>query len=291
LRSNPVFATGLILLLLSACSPLRVIDRIVPDTGYRLDANIPYGSEPRQKLDIYRPAARLKSRTVIVFLYGGGWRRGDRAGYRFVGQALASRGYLVVIPDYRLYPYVTFPTFVEDAAAAVGWVHREITKHGGDPGRIVVAGHSAGAHSAALLALDRKYLKRAGVPHSTLAGWIGLSGPYVFDPSKIFRTRPVFKTAQPPAAARPITFAHNGGPPALLIHGEQDWTVRDRNSMELARQLRSAGGTVRYVPMVDTGHGAILLGLAEPFRYGSPLLGHITDFVESLDRRSVNRFP
>jgi acetyl esterase/lipase len=289
MRLIPVLTAGLVLSLLAACSVFEVIDRLVPETGYRLEAGIPYGAGTRQKLDVYRPAVRVKSKAVIVFLYGGRWRKGERRNYRFVGQMLASRGYLVVIPDYRLYPEVTFPGFVEDAAAAIAWVYREIATRGGDPGRIVVAGHSAGAHSAALVALDRTYLKRAGVPHSALAGWIGLAGPYAFDPLKFSNTRPIFATARPPASARPITFVHAGAPPALLIHGDQDWTVSDKNSVELARLLRKAGGKVRYVSVADTGHGGLLLGLAEPFGSGSQVVRQIIDFVESLAGRAVSR--
>ena len=239
-----------------------VIDRLVPDTGYWLDAGIPYGVGARRKLDVYRPATALKSGTPIIFLYGGSWRKGNRRSYRFICQMLTSRGYLVIIPDYRLYPEVTFPGFVEDAAASIGWVRREIATRGGDPSRIVVAGHSAGAHSAALLALDRTYLEKAGVPHGAIAGWVGLAGPYAFDPSRFSNTRPIFATAHPPAAARPISFAHAGAPPALLIHGEQDLTVSIRNSEELAKRLRDVGNQVRYVPVADTGHGGLLLGLA-----------------------------
>jgi len=289
MRLIPVFAAGLALSLLAACSVLGVIDRLVPDSGYRLEEGIAYGAGARHKLDVYRPAGRLKSKTVIVFLYGGGWRAGERRGYRFVGQNLASRGYLVVIPDYRLYPEVSFPAFVEDAAAAVGWVHREIAARGGDPGRIIIAGHSAGAHSAALLALDRRYLKQAGVPHGAIAGWIGLAGPYVVDPADFSSTRAIFASARPPGAARPITFVRAGAPPALLIHGDHDWTVGIENSEELARRLRAVGAKVRYVPVADTGHGGLLLGLAEPFGSDSPVVRDITDFIGTLDSGTLPR--
>ena len=287
MRLIQVFAAGLVLSLLSACTVFDVIDRLVPHTGYGLEPGISYGTGVRRKLDVYRPAAQVKSRAVIVFLYGGGWRKGERRKYRFVGQMLASQGYLVVIPDYRLYPAVTFPGFVEDAAAAIGWVHREIAARGGDPGRIFIAGHSAGAHSAALLALDPIYLEKAGVPRKALAGWIGLSGPYAFDPSKFSSTRPIFATAHPPDSARPINFVRAGAPPALLVHGDQDWTVSDKNSIELARRLRDVGARVRYVSLADTGHGAVLLGLAEPLRGDTRLVDDITNFVNAPDGRIV----
>jgi acetyl esterase/lipase len=269
--------------LIAGCSVFGVIDRIVPETGYRLEAGIPYGPAARQRLDVYNPTTQLKSKTVIVFIYGGSWRKGDRRKYRFVGQMLASQGYLVVIPDYRLFPEMSFPGFVDDAASAVGWVHREIASRGGDPLRIVVAGHSAGAHSAALLALDRTYLEKADVPYAALAGWIGLSGPYAFDPTRFASTRPIFATARPPEAAKPINFVRAGAPPALLIHGDQDWTVSDRNSIELTRRLRAVGGMVHYVSVPDTGHGTLLLNLVAPLRGDSSTVDEISDFIKSLD--------
>lgn len=282
MQIGKIAAAGILGTVLSACSPLGAIDRLVPDTGYQREAGLAYGPDARQKLDVYRPAGALKSKAAIVFLYGGSWRKGDRDKYRFVGQLLASQGYLVVIPDYRLYPTVRFPSFVEDAAAAVGWVHREIAARGGDPNRIVVAGHSAGAHSAALIALDPSYLKAAHVPREALAGLIGLSGPYGFDPATIKSTRPIFAPAVPPGAARPITFAGANAPPTLLIHGDQDWTVSPRNSVELTQRLSDAGGKVTYVPVADTGHAGIILGLAQPFHAGGPVLRLVTDFVDSL---------
>ena len=286
-----MFTAGLALTLATACSPLTVIDRFVPETGYEREADIPYGAEPRQKLDVYQPVAGRRSQAVIVFLYGGSWRKGDRKSYRFVGQMLASQGYLVVIPDYRLYPEVTFPGFVEDSASALAWVHRNIASRGGDPEKIVVIGHSAGAHNAALLALDRRYLKNAGVPYGSLAGWVGISGPYAFDPRKFSRIRPIFATAQPPESARPITLVGAGAPPAMLIHGEQDWTVSITNSIELTKRLQAVGGTVHYKALPDTGHTDILLGLAEPFKSDSPLVAHIANFVGTLDGKAVARSP
>ena len=179
------------------------------------------------------------------------------------------------------------PGFVGDAAASIGWVRREIATSGGDPGRVVVAGHSVGVHSAALLALDRTYLEKAGVPQGAIAGWAGLAGPYAFDPSRISNTRPLFATAYPPAAVRLISSAHAGAPPTLLIHGEQDCTVSIRYSEELAKRLRDVGNQVRYVPVADISHGGFLLGLAEPFQPGSQMARHITDFVDPLDSRTV----
>ena len=269
---------------LSACSPLILVDALVPDTGYQRETAIQYGPEARQKLDVYRPAGPIRSKTVFVFIYGGSWKTGTRSNYRFVGQTLASQGYIVVVPDYRLYPEVRFPSFVEDAALAVAWVHREIAAYGGDPERIVVSGHSAGAHIAALLALDKTYLGDAGVPRGTIAGLVGLAGPYVFDPLRYRSIRPIFETAEDPNAARPVTFARANAPPALLIHGTGDSTVGPRNSEELKRRLTELGARARYVPLVDVGHSGILLSLSKPFRDRAPVVEEIMAFIDRLDR-------
>ncbi len=220
---------------------------------------------------------------VIVFLYGGSWKSGARQDYRFVGQTLASLGYIAVIPDYRLYPDVRFPAFVEDAAKAVAWVHREIEKYGGSPNKIVLAGHSAGAHIAALLALDPSYLREAGVAKSDIAGLIGLAGPYGFDPLEYSGIRPIFESTRNVDAARPVTFARAGAPPTLLLHGVEDWTVGERNSAEMADRLKNEGVSVHYVRLENIGHSGILLALSSPFSDIAPVVEQIVDFMKRVD--------
>lgn len=265
---------------LAGCSPLVLINGLVPHSGYELESGIPYGPAERQKLDIYWPLAPAKSNAVIVFLYGGSWKSGERRNYRFVGQALASRGYSVVIPDYRLYPEAQFPDFVEDAAAAIGWVHREFRHRSGDPDCIIVIGHSAGAHIAALIALDDKYLGNAGVPDGSLAGWVGLAGPYAFDPLAFSSTRPIFESVKDRNSARPITLVRSDAPPALLIHGLADETVSPANSASLAAALELNGAPVRHEPLAGLGHIRVLLALAAPFRGIAPITDKISDFIE-----------
>lgn len=270
---------------LAGCSPLVLVNGLVPDTGYELETDIPYGPEERQKLDIYRPLALAKSNAVIVFLYGGSWKSGERRNYRFVGQALASRGYSVVIPDYRLYPEVRFPDFVEDAAAAIGWVHREFRHRSGNSNCIIIAGHSAGAHIAALVALDEKYLRHAGVPDGLLAGWVGLAGPYAFDPLAFSSTRPIFESANDLDRARPITLVRPDAPPALLIHGLAEETVSPTNSASLTAALELNGVPVRHEALAGIGHIRVLLALAVPFRSIAPITERISDFIEGLVSR------
>jgi acetyl esterase/lipase len=285
-RCAVVFA--LVALLCAACSPFAVLNATVPDDGYEVTADHSYGAHPRHRLDVYTPEPATEERPVVVFFYGGSWKRGERANYRFVGEALTSRGFLVVIPDYRTYPEGRFPDFMEDAAQALHWVLTHIREYGGDPNRVYMLGHSAGAHIAALLTLDRGYLARVGVNTCSIRGTAGLSGPYAFDPLAYRSVRPVFEHLDDPDLARPITFARGDAPAMLLLHGAADRTVRPDNSERLAERLREAGNPVRYVAYEDVGHVGIILALAAGYRERAPVLDDLVAFFEAegvLERR------
>lgn len=281
-RYRHLAALGVVAALLAACSPLSVLNASVPADGYTVETDIAFDDGERQRLDLYLPTDPKSDGTVVVFFYGGSWKRGDREDYRFMGEAFASQGYVTVIPDYRLYPDVRFPAFVEDGAEAVRWVHRSIALHGGNPDRIVLVGHSAGAHIAALLALDRRYLRNVEVPATAIDGLIGLAGPYAFDPRRYRSTRPIFASAADPFDTRPINFVRPDAPPALLLHGQSDTVVRPSNSQSMALALQSSGVAVRYVPLPGTGHIRILLNFAAPFRDGESPLRQAVDFIEQL---------
>lgn len=273
-------AAGL-LLILGACSPLTVLNAAISDDGYVAHDGIAYGAEPRQRLDVYTPVDGIRPAPVVVFLYGGSWKRGDRANYRFIAEALTSRGLVTVIPDYRVYPDVRFPSFVEDSAAAVGWVREHVDAFGGDPDRIFLMGHSAGAHIAALLTLDERYFAETNVPASAVRGMIGLAGPYAFDPLQYRSTRPVFKDWPNPETTRPITFVDGQQLAFLLMHGEDDTTVYPANSHALASRIHAAGGSARTVEYADLGHIGIVLALAKPFRGRAPVLDDAAEFIDS----------
>ena len=279
---------------LGACSPLKVVDALAPDDGYRLQADVAYGPEARQKLDVYRPLeenalAGRASNLVVVFIYGGSWKNGKRGNYRFVGQNLASRGLTVVIPDYRLYPEVRFPDFVRDSALAVAWTAENLSNASGqDPG-IILVGHSAGAHIAALLALDSQYLEAAGLSPDIIRGMVGLAGPYAFDPTRYHLTRPIFATADDPELTKPTTFVRSGAPPILLLHGTEDRTVRPVNSEQFAQRLSAASNQVSYKPLDGVGHAEILLSLSEPFDYLAPVTDRIVSFIEAQAELNADR--
>ena len=233
---------------LSNCSPATLLNATVSRQGFTRETDIAYGPDSRQKLDLYRPERPRSDGKTVIFFYGGSWDSGSKSDYLFVAQALAAGGYTVVIPDYRLYPEVRFPAFVEDGAQAVRWTAE---RFGTD--RLFVMGHSAGAHIALLLAVDTPYLKAAGVDRLKLAGVLGLSGPYDFLPLKSSRLIEIFGGANN-RDIEAITFARAPLPSALLIHGMADTTVYPRNSEHLAAAWRAAGAPVELKLYPDVGH-------------------------------------
>jgi acetyl esterase/lipase len=279
-----IVLVALLAALLSACSPLTALnDLLVPSNGWGIQRDLAYGTDERQRLDIYTPASLNRPAPVVVFLYGGAWSGGRRAWYRFVGEALTGRGYVVVIPDYRVYPEVRFPVFVEDAAAAVAWARANAASFGGDPNRIFLMGHSAGAHIAALLVTDRSYLAAQGFGVSTVRGLIGLAGPYTFDPSLYSSTRSIFASASGVEATQPVNFVQGGEPPMLLLHGAADTTVYPVNSFALADRVRAKGGSVETIEYPDTGHIRLVLELARPFRRDGGVLDVVGRFIDARD--------
>lgn len=263
--------------------------RIVADRGVAVETGVAYGPHARNVLDIYRPAqgngADAASGPIAVFIYGGGWRSGERATYGFVGAALAARGITTVIPDYRLYPEVRFPAFVDDAARAYAWVAAELARDGGKRRPIFLVGHSAGAHTAALLALDVRRLADAGVgAEDRPAGLIGLAGPYAFDPTTYPTTKEIFAPALGSQDARPAAFAGAGAPPALLMHGLEDETVQLSNMRTLASALQSAGVHVRTLELERIGHTGLVLAISRPFRWRAPVLAEIEAFIRPAAR-------
>jgi len=241
--------------------------------------HIPYGREPRQKLDVYLPPkSRVKS--TIVFLYGGGWVSGARWYYRLFGRAMAARGHIVIIPDYRLFPNVRFPAFNEDAALAVKWASDNLLRLGGHPSRMFLMGHSAGAHISVTLALDGSYLAAHDLAPADIAGVIGLAGPYTLDPLKWKGVRDIFATsAASPDAARPIKLVRPGTPSMLLLHGERDRVAGAHASTRLADALRLAGSNAKAILYPKLGHFEILASLLPGWRWRSPVLKDIEDFV------------
>ena len=241
-------------------------------------ADVPYGALERQRLDVYTPR-HAQSRPIIVFWYGGGWERGRKSQYRFVGAALAKAGYVAVLPDYQLFPEVKFPMFIEDGASALAWVVSHAAQIGGDPKRIYVAGHSAGAHLAGMLAYDRSQLERVGLAPDTVRGFIGLSGPYALDPNNdTYRT--IFAAPYGPADWQPVQLATGGAPPALLLHGEDDDVVLVDHARKMAEKLEAIGAGVTLRTYAGRGHRDTVAAFAVPAPNKLPVMEEIRGFVK-----------
>ena len=233
--------------LLGGCSPAAILNMTVPRQGYGLEADIPYGDGARRTLDFYRPEQPRADGKAVIFFYGGSWDTGKKGDYLFVAQALASRGLAVIVPDYRLYPEVRFPAFLEDGAQATRWAADKV---GVD--RLFVMGHSAGGEIASMLCANTRYLAKAEVDRLKLRGLIGLAGPYDFLPLTSAKLIDIFGGANNPDIEA-ITFAQAPLPPALLIHGTADTVVYPRNSEHLATAWRAAGAPadLKLYPGVD----------------------------------------
>ena len=266
---------------LVACSPFVLLNAAAPGKGFTTQAGIAYGPLPRQKLDLYMPDAAGKKFPVVVFFYGGGWESGERRNYRFVGAELASRGVLAIVADYRLYPEVVFPAFIEDAALAVKWTQDHAAQSGGDPKRLFLMGHSAGAHIASMLALNKQYLRGAGADPHAIAGLIGLSGPYDFLPLKSNTLKKIFGDPAP-RSTQPIDFVTADAPPTLLINGSADTTVNPGNSTRLTVALEAAGRPVDHRVYPDIGHGRVVAAFSAPLARGVPLTEDVMRFIDSI---------
>ena len=273
-------------MVLSGCTAAVFLAANVPSAfgPFERTVNVAYGSEPRQRLDVYVPEEpATESRAVIVFIHGGSWNSGSKDQYRFVGSSLAKRGFIAVLPNYRLSPAVRFPDFVVDAATAVTWTLRNIESYGGDPRRVFVMGHSAGAHIALLLTLDRRYLAAAGASADDLRGVIGLSGPYDFNIDSDL-LRGVFGSAPDMQQTQPVHFARGDAPPLLLIHGTDDVVCWDRHSIRLTELVRAAGGRAELRLYPGLGHGGTLAGLSRLGRGRAPTLDDVAAFVSGQPR-------
>lgn len=265
-----------------ALSPVAIINGMAHVERVRLIPAVSFAGD--RQLDLYLPR-RLDGPPppAVIFYYGGGWDSGQRQMYRFVGAALAAKGLIAVIPDYRVYPEVGFPEFLRDAARAVRWAHDELGKFGGDPRRMVVVGHSAGAHIAAMLAFDRQWLGEVGLdPDADLRGVVGLSGPYDFLPLYSPTLKIIFGPEAGLAATQPINFVDRPVLPTFLGMGTSDRVVDPANSIQLAARIRSRGGDVRLKPYPRIGHELVIGAFGLPLRPLLPVLRDTVSFVKEV---------
>lgn len=256
--------------------------------GVPVATGIDYAPDGGHRLDIYAPADRAANAPplpVLMFIYGGGWHSGSRDHYGFAGRAFAARGFLTVVIDYRLVPEGRFPAMLQDSAAALAWVHGNIARYGGNPSRLLVAGHSAGAYNSLMLALDPQWAAAAGLPAGTIVGAASLAGPADFHPFTTDSGRDAFGHVTDPRTTQPIHFASADAPPIWLGHGTADTVVRPYNSQRLAAALTDVGSTVTLREYPGMDHSDIIMAIARPFRNKGPVLDDAAAFLHRAYRQ------
>ncbi len=223
-----------------------------PITDLVVTYNLPYEPGDRHSLDVYVPRAAAKPRPVIVYLYGGGWAAGSKAEFAWVGVALARRGFIAVLPDYRIYPQAHWPMFLEDNAAAVRWARDHAARFGGDPAKLVLVGHSAGAHNAFSVAVEPQWLGAVGMSPHDITAVIGLSGVYSMLPLDGPREHAIFGSQT--GYTEPIDHIDGVLPPMLLIIGDRDRAADPSDSDAVAAKLREKGGVAEVIHYPSLGH-------------------------------------
>ncbi len=283
-RGRALTTAAAVMLSLAACSPLGTLNAVIPSGSYIFSADVAYGPLARQRLDIYRPSSTASAPgwPVVVFFYGGSWNRGEKADYKFAGEALASRGVLALVADYRLYPEVRYPDFLKDSALALGYGLKEAARLGGDAKRVFVMGHSAGGYNAAMLALDARWLGEIGRKPSELAGFIGLAGAYEFLPMTNPDAQPVFFHPDYPPNTQPIEFASRAAPRTFLGAASKDSLIDpQRNTVALAARLTAAGVPVTLKLYDGVSHITLAASLARPLRFLAPTLDDVVAFIDA----------
>jgi acetyl esterase/lipase len=284
IRFGTLGGIGLLFATLTGCAPVDLLNATIATSGLKITRDIDYGADPHQRLDIYVPKSAGANAPVIVFFYGGAWQSGDKGDYLFAAQALASDGAIVVVPNYRVYPQVTFPVFIDDGASAIAWTVHNIQKYGGNPDGLFIAGHSAGAYIAIMLALNQSYLTAAGVAQSHIAGAIGLAGPYDFLPLTRDDIKPIFEVVHDIQVTQPIHYARADAPPLLLIAGDADDTVAPYNTTNLTKRIEELGGQVDEHLYPGVGHVGTVLALTPLFNGKADILARIQTFVKTNQR-------
>jgi len=270
----------LLLVWLTGCEPIHVINQLTPRDDFTLNRDLSYGPDPRHRLDLYVPTEPVNHRSVIVFVHGGRWDSGDKDQYLFVGQAFASLGYVTAIPNYRLFPQVQYPEFVDDIARAIASLKQHLAQQVCADGRaIILAGHSAGAHTASLIATDPRHLAKNRVEVEFKA-WIGIAGPYdlpLEDPAVIGK----FDDRIDDRETNAVALASAGTPPTLLIHGGKDVTVGIHHTESLRAKLDQQGvpHMVRIYP--ETNHTRVIAALASSLRFLNPIYQDVDGFLAS----------
>ena len=278
----------LVLTALFVWAPTFILNTAAWGSDVTIERDISFGSEPRLKLDVYRPAGAANA-PVVVFFYGGSWQHGDKSIYRFVGSALARAGIVTVIPDYRVYPPVVYPDFLRDSALAVRWAKDNATRFGGDASKLFLAGHSAGAYNAVSLATDRRWLGEAKLDASKdIAGVVGIAGPYDFLPLEAENLKIIFGPEETRPATQPINYVDGNEPPMLLLRPANDSVVDPGNSARLANRIDGKHGKATLKTYDRVGHLSIIGTFSPLLSFLAPTKNDLVDFVRQRSARSAN---
>lgn len=276
---------------LAGCSIGGTLAALTPGSTGDVIFDQHFGEHPRDRADVYKPLATSEPaaggsaslKPLVVFIYGGSWRSGSRSTYQFVGKALADLGYVTVIPDYRVYPEVQFPGFIDDNARALAWAAENAERWGADPKRIVLVSHSAGAYNAAMLLTDPRYLADVGIPAERIVGFVGLAGPYDFYPILNKRVMPVFNHPDYPPRSQPIRLVHDNLPPSFIGSASDDELVDpQRNAAQFARLLEEQGVPVTLKFYDRVGHMTLIGSFAGPLQWLAPVLDDVEAFLDQL---------
>jgi len=273
-----VTAASVALLNLTACSGARVLEALAPSESVTVQRDITFDPANGLALDVYRPADAHQA-PVVIFFWGGSWQSGNRSTYGFLGRTLASRGLVVVVPDYRTYPAVRYPAFLYDSARAVAWAREHAVDFGGDPARLSLMGHSAGAYNAAMLVADERYLAAVGGNRGWVSAWVGLAGPYDFLPLEDPVLERIFAPAEPPASSQPVSWIDEHVPPTLLVVSEDDPVVDPRNTRRLAERLDRLGVPVEVLRVENLRHVGVVASLSNVFPFDDEVLETVSRFL------------
>jgi acetyl esterase/lipase len=253
---------------------------LAPFLSFEAHRGLAFGEDPRQRLDLYVPRNLKAPAPVLLFFPGGGWTGGRLGKYWALGQVFAAAGIVTVVASYRLYPQVKYPAFVEDAAAALAWLREHASVYGGDPARLFISGHSAGAYNAVMLASEPNFLERRGGRLDWIQGVIGIAGPYDFLPLQEAHYIDMFH-GRDNQDAMPVHHVTGPRPPMLLVTGTHDHTVSPFNTARMAARLRALDSPVREIHYRGAGHVGILLSLLPGLRRRAPLRRDMLDFIHA----------
>lgn len=264
----------------------------------RRDVKYSEQADPHLTLDVYAPA-NAKNLPVVFWIHGGGWQVGDKADVKIKPRAFMEKGFVFVSTNYRLLPKVDMATLVGDVAKSFGWMHRHIAEFGGDPNRVLVAGHSAGAQLAAMICTDERWLKSQGIPMNVLIGCVPVDGDTYDIPAIIETAETRWQVHHLP----PAKFGHRekfgndpqkfrdfsavyhvekgkGIPPFLLLYvaNHPDTSAQ---AMHFGEVLKEAGVATTLFGAKDTYHDKLNddLGISD-----DPATKALYEFIKSIDK-------